>query len=546
MNKITYGDFLDKIHGCWYGKCLGGAAGGPVEGIKKLIEVNDFEEIFDPNLPNDDLDMQLLWLYVLENKGVNITSNDLADAWTEKCWYPFSEYGYFLKNYERGILPPYTGIINNSFYKEGMGCPIRSEIWGIISAGNPKLASMYAYLDATLDHADNSVYAEQFMAVCESIAFFETDMIKIITKGMDYIPKDSKLYECFMCILGEYEKGTDWISVRKEVLKRYAHPDFTNAVQNMGFILIALLYGESDMRKTINIALKCGYDADCTCASAASLLGIVTGYKNMGKEITSLIKDYFVCGIDVSRPSDSIKRLSEDTLKISLSIDNEHLFVTDLPPELSDIKKEKVKLEIIKPTDEGLKTELLKTNPMHFSLYGPYFEQLEQCIDKRYPSPHGEGCNLPDLVCMVNNQVFLDKAYIDEETLVMPESDLAGEIKAYEDLIPVDDCLTPDGQICVYLKTTVVSPKAQKVWFVIGNSDGFNIWLNKKSVLYKDEIRLYTPYNNFCLADLREGENEVVLKLLRRTESLKFAFGIRQYNGQHWHRSKWNTDLYFK
>lgn len=134
MYKITYNKFLGKIHGCWYGKCLGGAAGGPVEGIKKLIEINDFEEVFDPNLPNDDLDMQLLWLYVLENKGVNITSDDLADAWIEKCWYPFSEYGYFIKNYERGILPPYTGIINNSFYKEGMGCPIRSEIWGIISA----------------------------------------------------------------------------------------------------------------------------------------------------------------------------------------------------------------------------------------------------------------------------------------------------------------------------------------------------------------------------------------------------------------------------
>lgn len=85
--------------------------------------VDDFTEIYDPELPNDDLDIQLLWLDVLENKGTVISSCDLADAWLEKCWYPFSEYGYFLKNYERGIKPPYSEIVNNSFFSEGMGCP---------------------------------------------------------------------------------------------------------------------------------------------------------------------------------------------------------------------------------------------------------------------------------------------------------------------------------------------------------------------------------------------------------------------------------------
>lgn len=69
MRSIEYSRFLDKVHGCWYGKCLGGAAGAPVEGLKKLLDVNDFEEIFNPDLPNDDLDMQLLWLDVLEEKA---------------------------------------------------------------------------------------------------------------------------------------------------------------------------------------------------------------------------------------------------------------------------------------------------------------------------------------------------------------------------------------------------------------------------------------------------------------------------------------------
>ena len=544
MYKISYEEFLDKIHGCWYGKCLGGAAGAPVEGIKKIIETNDFEEIFNPDLPNDDLDIQLLWLEVLEQKGVNINSCDLADAWLLKCWYPFSEYGYFMKNYERGIKPPYSGILNNSFYKEGMGCPIRSEIWGIISVGNPKLAMDYAYIDATLDHADNSVYAEQFLAVAECLAFFENDMERLVSKAIEYIPADSKLLRFFDDVMKCYKTNVSWSDARIIVLSKYSHPDFTNVVQNLGFVFIALLYGENDIRKTINIALKCGYDTDCTCASAASIVGIMNGYKALGTEITELIKDYFVCGIDVVRPSDSIKGLAEDTAKVALSILNDCVEITDVPNGLKDIKKTKPEIEIIIPTEEGLKKEIENINPVKWKLYGPYFEQLDLPMDPNYPSPHGEGCVLPDLVCMVNNQVFLDKKYIDEDSLLMPEDSFICEIDAYEDLIPIEDKVSMEGQMCIYLKTTVVSEKDQRIWAIIGNTDGFKLWVNGKELLSKDEIRLYTPYNNFCFVDLKKGENDVVLKLLRRTDMLKFAIGFRQYDGENnWHRSKWCTDL---
>lgn len=41
-----------------------------------------------------------------------------------------------------------------------------------------------------------------------------------------------------------------------------------------------------------------------------------------------LINDHFVCGIDVVRPSDSIKRLAEDSAKIALKTPNlETLFL---------------------------------------------------------------------------------------------------------------------------------------------------------------------------------------------------------------------------
>ena len=400
-------------------------------------------------MPNDDLDLQLLWLDVLERKGSVISSCDLADAWIEKCWYPFSEYGYFMKNYMRGIKPPYSGIINNSFFKEGMGCPIRSEIWGMISIGNPKLASEYAYMDATLDHAENSVYAEQFLAVVESMAFFENDMLRLIKVGMNFIPEESKLYQCYQEILNYYNMNSkDWRNARQLVLNKYSHPDFTNVVQNMGFVLIALLYGDGDMRKTINIALKCGYDTDCTCASAASVVGIMVGYEQLGTDITSLIKDYFICGIQVERESDSIKALAEDTVKMAMKTPNYSVEITDCA--ITEERPDNFKgFGLEYATTEGIEKAMRNTAPVTWELYGPYFEQLEQPINSDYPSPHSEGSVLPDLVCMVNNQVFLEKEY----RTTFDACEAAYRIEAYEDLIDIDKYFAMEGKMCCYART---------------------------------------------------------------------------------------------
>lgn len=540
MIKIDYNEFLDKVYGCWFGKCLGGAAGAPVEGIKKIIEVNDFTEIFNDELPNDDLDLQLLWLDVLKKKGTVINSCDLADAWIDRCWYPFSEYGYFMKNYMRGIKPPYTGIINNSFFSEGMGCPIRSEIWGVISAGNPELAAQYAYMDACLDHSDNSVYAEQFLAVVESLAFVERDMNKLIELGMRYIPSDCRLHDCFGMIIDIHKNGKAWEEARRMLLNKYSHPDFTNVVQNMGIILIALLWGEGDMRNTVNIALKCGYDTDCTCASAGSIVGIIKGYNTLGDGITNLIKDEFVCGIDIELSSASIRNLAEETAAFALKTPNYKVeFVNSPMPAERPVDFSGFDIEY--PTIEGIENAKKMTEPVKWDIYGPFFEQLNQPINPNYPSPHGEASVLPDLVCMVNNEVFLAKEYISD----IDKEEPACTIKAYEDLIEIDKNITMEGQMCCYAKTKIISSQKQKVWTIIGNTDGFRLTVNGNDVLEKDEIRIWTPYNNFALIDLNDGENEIVLKLLRRTDELKFSFGLRIYDGNHWHRSKWCTDLIY-
>ncbi len=316
---MTYDQYFDKVYGGWFGKCLGGAGGARCEGIKQKLDVT-MRQVLDKDIPNDDLDIQLLWLTVLEEKGLAVTADDLAEAWLAHCWYPFGEYGYFMRNARRGIRPPYSGGFNNAYFKEGMGCPIRSEIWAFVHPGDPDAAVAMALQDGSLDHEGNSCWGEAFLAYIESEAFFEQDIRLLLRRGLGVIGEPCRMRDCLTMVLDSFEKGRSFEEIRDAILLDYSHPDFTNSVQNLGFTALALLFGGGDMETTINLALRCGYDADCTCASAGAVVGILSGYRAIDEGLKDLLQDKFVCGIDVTRPDDTILTLARDTCAVGVGL----------------------------------------------------------------------------------------------------------------------------------------------------------------------------------------------------------------------------------
>ena len=90
MRSITYEEYFDKVYGCMIGKCVAGTAGAPYEGMKQRLNLRFSAEEADTTLPNDDLDLQVLWLEILERKGIYVTSDDLADIFLERCPYSFT------------------------------------------------------------------------------------------------------------------------------------------------------------------------------------------------------------------------------------------------------------------------------------------------------------------------------------------------------------------------------------------------------------------------------------------------------------------------
>ena len=70
MYTITYKDYFDKVLGCWIGKTVAGTIGGPCEGRKEFFDYEFDKRSIENMMPNDDLDLQVLWLEVLEKKGI--------------------------------------------------------------------------------------------------------------------------------------------------------------------------------------------------------------------------------------------------------------------------------------------------------------------------------------------------------------------------------------------------------------------------------------------------------------------------------------------
>ncbi len=352
--ELDYRVYYDKVYGGWVGKSVGGAIGAQVEGQKRLHSFTEETAIPEQWPPNDDLDLQVLWLHALFERGLDVASKDLAEEWFDHCWYYFNEYGRFLKNFARGIDPPTSGWFDNEYFRESMGSPIRSEIWAFISPGNPDLAASYAERDAVLDHWRDSVWAEQFYAAMEAAAFFESDLNRLVEIGLRYVPEGSKLRAVVELVRECRERGFGWERARSEVLRLFGSPDATSVHQNVGFTLIALLWGELDFARTALIALNCGYDTDCTAATALALLGTLLGESRIPEKWKEPLKDTFEMGFHLPRESYRISDLATETCALGVAVSralNRRVKILNVPERVEEMAR-RVRLARPKPEVE--------------------------------------------------------------------------------------------------------------------------------------------------------------------------------------------------
>ncbi len=270
----------DRVFAGWLGKSIGGTLGLPAEGRTERLHFTYYDPVPTVAPPNDDLELQLVWLALVEERGLNLTQRDLADAWLAHIHYMWDEYGRCRWNLRRGVPLSEVGAFENSFVS-GMGSPIRSEIWAVIAGGDAALAARYAALDASLDHGREGIAGEVYLAVLQTLVLGGSGLDDALRDARAAIDAGSETAEALELITQHAEHGMGAWASRDELLRRHGTDNFTHAPLNVALILWALLHGEEDFSTSILLAVNGGYDTDCTAATVGATLGLLQGRRGI-------------------------------------------------------------------------------------------------------------------------------------------------------------------------------------------------------------------------------------------------------------------------
>ena len=295
--NLTKEQYYDRVYAAWIGKNIGGTLGGPYEGKREYLDVRGFTTEPGTPLPNDDLDLQLVWLHAVEKLGPRgVSAAALGEMWMSYIPANWNEYGNCKRNMLAGIPAPVSGDYKNE-WKHSNGAWIRTEIWACLAPAAPAVAARYAIMDASVDHGiGEGTAAAAFVAAMESAAFLERDLRKLIEVGLCAIPEASRMYDSIRLLLSCYDGGMSAREARDAILARNADigSGWFEAPSNVTYAVLGLLYGEGDFKKSMLAAINCGDDTDCTAATVGALLGIMGGTAAIPEDWHAYIGDAIV------------------------------------------------------------------------------------------------------------------------------------------------------------------------------------------------------------------------------------------------------------
>lgn len=350
--KLNAKEYRDKVYACFVGKNIGGTLGGPYEGKREILDVKGFVTEPGEPLPNDDLDLQLVWLFGVERLGIsNINAQTLGEMWLSFIPAPWAEYGVCKANMRHGLVPPMSGDYNNR-WKNSNGAWIRTEVWACMAPGCPAIAAKYAIEDAKVDHGSGEgTYAAAFVAAMQSAAFVLKDLRGCIEMALASIPASSRMAATIRLVLESYDAGKQAMETRNLVLE--ANMDIGDgwfeAPSNVAYAVIGLLYGEGDFKKAMLTAINCGDDTDCTAATVGATLGLLGGLEGIPADWRAYIGDEIVT-ISIDRSgilrrtplscTELTDRIAAQAPHVLFECDGESILVegeTELPSDAAEI-----------------------------------------------------------------------------------------------------------------------------------------------------------------------------------------------------------------
>jgi ADP-ribosylglycohydrolase len=381
MRELDWDTYVDKVEGAWMGKMIGVTFGQPwefnylgapigfditdwtlsttrmkayrakiankadyvdpvtSEADSKQVHINKgFIEASEREHPsfgapdNDDIYINLLFLYCLRHYGIDVTPVTVAHEWDariRRVWHA-NEAG--LANIRKGILPPLSGNPRYNLHADDIDFQIESDIFGMISPGMPRISNDF---DDRMGHIMNygdGVYGGMFISAMYTQAFFTKDVREVVEKGLKAIPARSLYAQLIRDVIRWHDENpNDWLKTWHLVQAKWGEVDHCpdgyhkpfniDAKLNGGYLVIGLLYGNGDFYKTMNFATRCGQDADCNPANAAGILGTILGAQGIpAKWRDPLHNTYWNKTLAGLPDSYEIDALARDTALVGLDV----------------------------------------------------------------------------------------------------------------------------------------------------------------------------------------------------------------------------------
>ncbi|MBZ5680336.1 MAG: ADP-ribosylglycohydrolase family protein [Acidobacteriia bacterium] len=381
MRELDYDTYLDKVQGAWLGKMIGVTFGAPWEfqyqntpigfditdwplsatrmkdyrqrasnkpgdwtpitreaDNQQVHLVHDFILDSEKEHPsfgipdNDDIYINLLFLYCMRRYGIDVDPVTVAREWDKKIRQVWHANDAGLANIRKGILPPDSGHPRNNLHADDIDFQIESDIFGMIAPGLPQVSNRYGERMGHIMNYGDGVYGGMFIAAMYTQAFFAKNIREVVENGLKAIPAQSLYAQTIHDVIQWHDQyPNDWLKTWHLVQAKwgevdhcpdgYKQPFNIDAKLNGAYVVMGLLYGDGDWYKTMNYATRAGQDADCNPANAAGILGTLIGAHAIPAEYGEPVHNTYwnktLAGLPDSYEVDA---LAGDTAQIGLKI----------------------------------------------------------------------------------------------------------------------------------------------------------------------------------------------------------------------------------
>ena len=298
--KLSHEQLKNKIKGGWAGQTIGVVYGAPVEFKYQGSIIDEYQLIpwhehyvkywWDkkPGL-FDDIYTDLNFVNVFEKYGLEVSTDTIAAYWANTAYHLAHANQASRYNILRGLRPPQTGHWLNNPHADDLDFQIEADFIGLMAPGMVNQATEIADRVGHIMNSGDGWYGGGFVSALYSLAFVSNDVEFIVGEALKTIPAGTKFHDCIADVINWHKQYPDdwkatWFELQKKWNKDVGCPKGVylsfniDARINSAYVAIGLLYGKGDFSRSVDIATRCGQDADCNAATAGGVLGVMLGY----------------------------------------------------------------------------------------------------------------------------------------------------------------------------------------------------------------------------------------------------------------------------